>query len=151
MINDSAIIKYFRSHGHTTDWPERTVLLKNRIRDIKLGFPGLGNDHLSLVPYKTIKDGDLFIWDVWLLELRYGDEAPIMFRKISDNEALIEGIGVGIDSKRDPDRTRLRWMDTISLPIIDPEILVLRVDVRPTINGGPGYYYFFKAYRDWRY
>lgn len=148
MIDDNVLIKCVRSRGYKTDWPEKVQSLKTRIYQIKLGFPGLNNDHLSIVQYKDIQEGDLFIWDQYLELPYFGDEAPIMFRVLPEEKGVIEGIGIGIDSVRDPDRINLRWMDIVNLPKISENNLVLRVNVRPTLNGGPGYYYFFKAYRD---
>lgn len=152
MINDSVLIRIVRFRGHRTTWPEAVRLLKERLKEVKLGFPGLGNDHLSLVPFKNIKEGDLFIWDPYLeYPTREGDEAPLLLNWLRGRDVRIDGIGCGIDSVRDPDRIKLRWMDMIEMPPIDPEALVLRVDVRPTLNGGPGYYYFFRSPRDFRY
>lgn len=152
MVNDNVLIKFERARGHATDWPEYVIQMKERLKECKLGFPGLGNDHLSLIRFEELQPGEIFIWDPWLESLeRLGDEAPLMLRLSQDMKTcLVEGIGCGIDSARDPDRLRIRWMDTIETPPIHPEELVLRVDVRPTLNGGPGYYYFFKAYRDAR-
>ena len=47
---------------------------------MKLGFPGIGNDHMSLIPFSEIKEGDWFIWDLYVESMdRSGDEAPILF------------------------------------------------------------------------
>ena len=151
MINDNVLIKTERARGHKEDWPEIVIQMKERLNEVKLGFPGLGNDHLSLVPFSQIKVGDWFIWDLYLeCYSRSGDEAPLFLNYLEEGEARIEGIGCGIDSKRDPDRLKFRWMDVIGLPPISENTLVLRVDVRPTLNGGPGYYYFYRSYRDFR-
>lgn len=151
MINDNVLIKRERSRGHKEDWPEIVIQMKERLNEIKLGFPGLGNDHLSLIPFSQVKVGDWFIWDLYLESYsRLGDEAPLFLNYFGEGKARIEGIGCGIDSKRDPDRLKFRWMDIIDLPEISGDTLVLRVDVRPTLNGGPGYYYFYRSYRDFR-
>lgn len=151
MINDNVLIKTERARGHKEDWPEIVIQMRERLNEVKLGFPGLGNDHLSLVPFSQIKVGDWFIWDLYLESYsRSGDEAPLFLNYLEEGKARIEGIGCGIDSKRDPDRLKFRWMDVISLPPISENTLVLRVDVRPTLNGGPGYYYFYRSYRDFR-
>lgn len=154
MINDDTLIKVVRKHlGHREDWPERVIEMNKRLGELKLGFPGIGNDHMSLVTYDSLNLGDLFILDDHLLDLggRSGDEAPILYLKVTDSNAVIEGIGCGIDSVRDPERLKYRWKDVVELPKIPGNTLVLRVDVRPDLNGGPGYYYFYKSYRDWRY
>ena len=154
MINDDIIIKIVRNGlGHKKDWPDRVIEFNKRLLEMKLGFPGLGNDHLSLVWYDTIKVGDLFIIDDHLLDMggRKGDEAPVMYKKFTNTDAIIEGIGCGIDSKRDPERLKYRWKDIVELPKLPDKTLVVKVDVNPDLNGGPGYYYFFKSYRDWRY
>lgn len=151
MINDDTLIKIERLRGYKYTWPEQVIKMKNRMMNMKLGFPGLGNDHLSLVEFKDITKDDVFIYDPYVeLGDGVGDEAPIMFRSLGDNKYYIEGIGCGIDSVRDPFRNKLRWMDVINNPQIPDNFLVFRVDVRPTLNGGPGYYYFFKSYRDGR-
>ena len=125
--------------------------MQERLTSMKLGFPGLGNDHLSLVEYRTIKKDDVFIYDPYVeLGNNVGDDAPIMFRDLGNNKLYVEGIGCGVDSVRDPFRNRIRWMDIIEKLQLPDNFLVYRVDVRPTLNGGPGYYYFFKSYRDGR-
>lgn len=156
MINDDILIKIVRNGlGHKKDnWPDRVIELNARLRELKLGFPGLGNDHLSLVWYDQIKTGDMFIIDEHLLDMggRKGDEAPILYKKFTDTDAIIEGIGCGIDSKRDPDRIKYRWRDIVELPKLPEKTLVIKVEVKPDlVTGGPGYYYFYKSYRDWRY
>ena len=152
MVNDNVLIKFERARGHKTDWPDIVIEMKKRLSEMRLGFPGIGNDHMTMITFKEIQPGDIFIWDLYLENMiRNGDEAPLMLRLSPDGkECLIEGIGCGIDSSRDPDRLKYRWRDIIPTPEINPDSLVLRVDVRPTLNGGPGYYYFFKAYRDAR-
>lgn len=150
MINDDTLIKIERNRGHKTTWPEQVIKMKERMTNMKLGFPGIGNDHLSLVEFRTIKKDDVFIYDPYVeLGDGVGDEAPIMFRDLGNKQCYIEGIGCGIDSLRDPDR-KLRWMDIVNKPELPKDFLVFRVDVRPTLNGGPGYYYFFKSFRDAR-
>lgn len=152
MVNDDILIKYSRQRGHRENWPEQTRIMKERLKEMKLGFPGLGNDHLSLVRVSDLKLGDIFIYDPCVESKERTDEAPIMFRIIdSDGYCYIEGIGQGLDSLRDPERIKFRWKEEVPFPPISNDFLVYRVDVRPTSNGGPGYYYFFKSYRDFRY
>lgn len=157
MINDDIIIKWERSRGHRSDWPLLVNQFKDRLREMKLGFPGIGDDHLSIVRFDNIRVDDIFIFDPYIETSAHGDLAPIMFRCMSMNLDLdgfyrIEGIGRGFDLTRDPDRINYRWGDEKYIPKLAPnDFPVLRVDVRPTLNGGPGYYYFFKSYRDFRY
>ncbi len=151
MVNDDILIKTERERGHREDWPDLVIAMKERITEMKLGFPGIGNDHLTLLPFSGIRRGDIFIWDKYTESLtRNGDEAPLMLRDLGNNQFFVEGIGVGVDSVRDPERLKFRWKDTVKIDEIDPDSLVFRVDVRPTLNGGPGYYYFYKSYRDFR-
>ena len=152
MVNDDILIKYSRKRGHKYDWPDQVNKMKYRMMEMKLGFPGIGNDHISLVEFSTIKPGDYFIYDPYVESGNgTGDEAPMMLRVLPNGDCVIEGIGCGWDSQRDPDRTKFRWKDIVPMPPLDPNFLVFRVDIRPTLNGGPGYYYFFKSYRDQRY
>ena len=153
MINDNVLIKFERKlRGHKTDWPDIVIAMKERMKEMKLGFPGIGNDHMSLIPFSEIKEGDWFIWDLYVESMdRSGDEAPILFEVLEGGKVIIQGIGCGVDSVRDPDRLNYRWMDIKDMPSIPADFLVFRVDVKPTLNGGPGYYYFFKSYRDSRY
>ena len=151
MINDAALIKFVRARGHKTDWPEVVITMRERIREMKLGFPGIGNNHLTLVPFNEIESGEIFIYDPFIFSEVRGDEAPMMLKYLGNNRFYIEGIGCGLDSVRDPDRINFRYGDVFQFPFPSPDFLVSRVDVRPTMNGGPGYYYFFKAYRDMRY
>lgn len=149
MVNDDTIIKFERKRGHKVDWPDIVVAMKQRMIEMKLGFLGIGNDHISLTTFSELKEGDIFIWDPYIESFHRGDEAPMMLRILpGGKEVLIEGIGCGVDSVRDPDRLKFRWMDTVPMPEIPENFLVFKVDVRPTLNGGPGYYYFFKTYRD---
>lgn len=152
MVNDDILIKFSRKRGYKYTWPDQVIKMKVRMMDMKLGFPGIGNDHISLVEFKTIKPGDIFIYDPYVESGNgVGDEAPVMLRVLESGECTVEGIGCGWDSLRDPDRTKIRWKDIVSMPPLDPSFLVFRVDIRPTLNGGPGYYYFFKSYRDMRF
>ena len=152
MINDDILIKYARKRGYKKTWPDQVNRMKTRMTEMKLGFMGIGNDHLSLVEFQTIKEGNIFIYDPYVESgSGTGDEAPLMLKVLPEGKCYIEGIGVGLDSQRDPDRIRFRWRDTIPMPNLDPEFLVYKVEVRPTLNGCPGYYYFFKSYRDFRY
>lgn len=150
MIDDNTLIKFVRGRGYKEDWPERVITMKERLREMRLGFPGIRNEHLSLVPFNTIEPGEIFIWDNYLEGKKRGDEAPIMLRVEDMNVYYIMGIGCGTDTRRDPDRLFFRYGNVIKLPPFAPDFLVCRVDVRPTLNGGPGYYYFYKSYRDYR-
>ena len=150
MINDDILIKTARERGYKTTWPDQVVRMKARMYNMRLGFPGIRNDHLSLVEFQNIKEGDIFIYDPYVeLGDGVGDEAPVMLRALPGGKCYIEGIGCGLDSD-DPKRIKRRWQDIIDKPNIDPHFLVQRVEVRPDLNGGPGYYYFFKSYRDFR-
>lgn len=153
MVNDDVLIKVLRARGHKEDWPDAVRAMKDRLWEMKLGFPGIGDDHLSLVEFRTLGTGDLFIWDLYIeSQRRFGDEAPIMFQILDSGRCRIEGIGAGLDLQRDPDREKYRWMDEIPTPTIGSKDLVWKVNVRPDlITGGPGYYYFYKSYRDNRW
>ena len=52
MVNDDILIKYSRKRGHKYTWPEQVVKMKARMMEMKLGFTGIGNDHMSLIEYK---------------------------------------------------------------------------------------------------
>jgi len=149
MINDDILIKLERSRGYLRTWPEQVIRMKSRMTEMKLGFPGIGNSHMDLVEFREIKVGDLFIYDPYI-EVGDGDEAPLLLLLRTPETMLIEGIGYGDDSQRDPDRNLFRWKDIIPSIPIPPEFLVYRVNIKPTLNGGPGYYYFHKSYRDFR-
>lgn len=157
MINDDIIIKWERSRGHKYDWPTVVNHFKSRLQEMKMGFPGIGDDHLSIVRFDNIQKGEIFIFDPYIETDFRGDLAPIMFRCISIDSNMeglyrIEGIGRGFDLTRDPNRLEYRWGDEKYISKLAPDDFpMLRVDVRPTLNGGPGYYYFFKSYRDFRY
>ena len=154
MINDNVLIKFAREKRGHTDWPEKVIKMKERIQEMKLGFPGLGNNHLSLIPFEDIQEGDMFIWDPSFEAPCRLDPAPLLFEVLGYKKWRIEGIGCGWDLSVDPARIHHRWRDILegdALPRIYWKDPVFRVDVRPTPNGGPGYYYFYKAYRDYRY
>ena len=62
MIVVGSVIKLVRdSRGMKTDWPRYVRAFLDRLDEIKLGFPGLGNDHLTIAKYGTIREGDYFI------------------------------------------------------------------------------------------
>lgn len=150
MVNDDTLIKYAYKRGYKEVWPDFVMKMKERMIDMKLGFPGIGNNDLTLLEYGKLGIGDLFIYDPYV-EVPQGivyDEAPVMLRILEDGLGYVEGIGKGDDSIRDPYRINIRWRDTVQLPPLNPEFLVFRVDSRPTMNGGSAYYYFFKAYHD---
>lgn len=152
MINDDILIKLSRKRGFKYTWPEQVIKMRKRLTSMKLGFPGIGNDHISLVEYRTINKGDIFIHDPYVESGEgVGDEAPVMYLDLGNGYCNVEGIGCGVDSIRDPERNKIRWQDTVIKPSLPEDFLVYRVDVRPTLNGGPGYYYFFKAFRDNRF
>lgn len=150
MINDDTLIKIVRNRGFKYNWPEQVIRMKKQLTNIKLGFPGIGNNHLSIVEFNDIKVNDIFIVDD-NFEFDYKtDNAPLMLKKLNKNQYYIEGIGCGLDSVRDPERIKFRWKDIITDDnLIDPNYLVLRVEARPKyLIGGPAYYFFYKAYRD---
>ena len=152
MINDDILIKLVRNRGFRKTWPEQVCRMNSRIDWIKQGFPGIGNDHLSIDYFKNIKIGDIFIYDQYLeIGFGYGDEAPLMLKVLDSGKYLIEGIGKGADSIRDPYRINLRWKDIIEIPQkIEEQELILKVNPIPSLSGGSAYYYFFKSYRDFR-
>lgn len=152
MINLQTIVKIVRGHGHSLDWPEASKRLIQRLQEIKKGFPGIRNDHLSFIEITQAKEGDLIIIDKYLeTSWSSNNEPPLMLRVLPGLKGyVVEGIGIGED-KDDPYRVKMRWKDIIPELPYNIQGLVLRVDVKPTLNGGPGYYYFFKSYRDFRY
>lgn len=152
MINDDILIKFSRQRGHKEDWPQHVRFMRNRLYDLKLGFPGLKNDHIDLVLFQDIGVGDYFIVDPYLEMMDIGDKAPKMFKLLENGMYSIEGIGIGLDLD-DPDRRMYRYKDIIPvLPFnnINGNSLCIRINVRPDLTGGPGYYYFYKSYRDFR-
>lgn len=151
MVNEDVLIKFARKRGYKYTWPDQVNYMLKRLGEVKLGFPGIGNDDLTMVEFKDIHVGDLFIYDTYIENQGNNDEAPIMFNVLGNSKCQIEGIGFGYDSVRDPDRINFRWKDIIDIPKLNDNQLVLRVDSRPDLNGGPAYYYFFKAYRDNRF
>jgi hypothetical protein len=151
MINDDTLIKIVRSRGYKKTWPDQVNRMKARLTWIKLGFPGIRNDHLTISLAKDLKEGDLYIYDQYLEKgFGYGDEAPLMLKKLDGGKVVVEVIGKGMDSIRDPERLRIRWKDILPEPPLGKGELVLKVDPSPTLNGGSAYYYFFKSYRDFR-
>jgi len=151
MVNDDVLIKFAWNSGHKSDWPDFVMAMKNRMTDMKLGFPGIGNNDITLINFGSLVPGDLFIHDPYI-NVPNGviyDDAPIMYQILEDHNLYVEGIGKGDDS-RDPLRINIRWRDVLPPISLDPSFPVFRVDSRPTMNGGPAYYYFFKAYHDQR-
>lgn len=147
MINDDLLIKVVRLKGHKTDWPPIVREMRKRIHEMKLGFPGIRNNHLSLIQYGKLNEEDWFIVDPYFESPTRGIEAPVLYRSIGSGRAIIEGIGCGKYDVRN-----IRWMDEVNMPELSPDALVFRFDARPDpITGGPAYYYIYKAYRDMRF
>lgn len=148
MVNIDVLAKSSREVD-PENWPRLTYSKLVELEEIKSGFPGIKSNHISLVDFGDIKEHDIFIYSE--ASITKGDEAPLMLMKCENGKYIILGIGKGEDSIRDPKRLLFRWRDIIDKPnLLVPGIKVYRVDVRPTLNGGPGYYYFFRSYRDFR-
>lgn len=159
MINLDTIIKIGRSRIkegliQRTDWPEYTRFVLGRLDDIKQGFPGLGGEDLTFLEWDQVQDGEMIIFDSRVEEYPDDWSCPILGRVLERKEKqlriYIEGIGKGYNMS-DPERKIFRWGQEAIIPEPHPRSLMLRVDSRPTQNGGPGYYYFFKAVRDQRW
>ena len=139
MVNDDVLIKFAYKRGYKDCWPDFVMRQRERMIQMKLGFPGIGNNDITLLEYGKLVEGDLFIYDPYV-EVPQGikyDEAPVMLKILGGGLGYVEGIGTGDDSIRDPERTKIRWRDTVQLPPLPPDFLVFRVDSRPTMNGGP--------------
>ena len=153
MIGPDVLIKYVRSHEEYRkgDWPSEVIRLLKRLSEIKLGFPGIKSSHLSLVRREDIKDDDIFIVDTEFYTGKIDAFfCPKMYTKLPNSPHYqVSGIGCGLDLG-DIRRQKIRYKDIVSSDQIPNIPVVLRVDVRPTLDGGPGYYYFFRSYRDFR-
>ena len=154
MINDDILIKFARVRGHKEDWPQAVRYMRNRLYDMKLGFPGIRNDHMDLVIYSDLNVGDIFIYDPYFeTSGEINHIAPKMLKILGDSKYSIEGIGCGLDLD-DPDRLIYRYKDIIDhipFPGFNFSSPCFRVNVRPDLTGGPGYYYFLKSYHDFRF
>lgn len=158
MINIDVIIKIVREMSPGDEnWPVYSRILFNRIKECLQGFPGLGFDDVSLMTTTTflstkydrwIEDKELMNWT----GERVTDVAPTMYRKFTNIGVIIDGIGCQKDLSRDPERIKYRWRDLVENPLntYHPYELLLVVTCNPRKDGGPGYYYFYKAYRDRR-
>lgn len=164
MINDDILIKFVREGNYSQDWPEQVRIIKERLKEMKKGFPGIGNDSMTLTKYGNLITGEIFIIDPFIDSLvREESVTPTMFYWLTPEVFRIEGIGRGLDLERDPERLRYRWKDCVGPKLVEEcfnyassyrpiqDFPVLKVDVRPTPNGGPGYYYFYRSPRDLRY
>ncbi len=153
MINLDVLIKYVRSGPKRNDWIYEVRRLKDRLDEMKLGFPGIRNDHLSLVSLDSLVVGDIFIVDPIFINASYFSDRewfiPKMYRVLGDGKFEILGIGCGKDNC-DPDRTIYRYRDIVSYHDFPHVSQVFLVQCRPKLTGGSGYYYFYKSYRDLR-
>ena len=151
MVNIDIVIKLIRELGFS-DWPERSLDFMDRLEEMKKGFPGIRNEYLTLSKYRNIQPREIFIYDPGMFSGE-SDEAPVMLKALGNGQAIIEGLGCGLDPF-DPDRILRRWKDIISVPfgkLLMTEWPVYKVDVKPYMNGGKGYYYFLRSYRDYRF
>lgn len=150
MVTFDSFIKHIRSfQEHKKDWPEYVNSMRFRFNKVKTGFPGINDDHVDLVSYSVLDIGDIFIYDSNIYGLDSNNTDAPMMLQILKGEFLILGIGNESDIDRDPDRIKFRVGDTINFNL-NKDYPIYRVNVRPTKEGGPGYYYFYKAYRDQR-
>ena len=155
MINDNLIIKLVRQNELFKDfWPERVLDIKNKLKLIReRSLPGLDNNCLSLIRFKDIKVGDIIVY------LR-GKNPLFVFEVVNfSNNKLVSkliNIGEGIDFE---DFYLQIEVDKYCQEIAESDFKsdnylfddwVIKIDARPTINGGPGYYYFFRTPKDLR-
>jgi hypothetical protein len=166
MINDDVLIKYARSRlaqGHTMDlepdnWVDYVRFLSKQLLACKLGFPGIGDDDISIIRLDQVRPGIRLILDD-NLDANCGrtdtDRAPILGQVKDFSETKghvwfeIEGIGSGTDFERDPDRL-LRWGQVHEVNLLEYPCL-LSMDSKPRPDGGPVYYYYNKHPRDSRW
>lgn len=159
-------------------WPILVRGFLNRLELVKFGFPGIRSDHMTLwvtppdvspetLPKIFIHDpAEISIPDYLNLQSILNasahrtvsnyqinivsSEPPVMYRNLGDGNLEIIGFGFGVS--RDP-MMRLIPGDIVSISDsgVSPGSILLSVDVRPhPIHGGPGYYYFWKSYHDYR-
>lgn len=141
MVNEDTVIKIIRNEEKIEDWPRMSFLMLTCWRDIlAAGFPGIGFPSVTLVRFDKIKPGDIFIAAI---DSNYEEEtAPKMWEMIDPSTLKIVGIGCGHSSKKLGDYyTPQGNIHTY---------YTLRVDCRPTENGGPGYHYFYRTDKDFR-
>ena len=121
MINDDVLIKYARgrlAQGHLMglepdNWVDYVRFLQKQLLACKLGFPGIGDDDISIISINQVKPGIRLILDD-NLDANCGrtdtDRAPILgiVKEFAEEPGYvyfeIEGIGSGTDFERDPDR-----------------------------------------------
>lgn len=171
MVNFDVFIKYIRTNfpeSKYTNWPELVNSMRFRLDEVKEGFPGIRSDHLELTNIKSIitkTDNDFrksskkeiieyFIYDPYVYgQPAVDDYAPVMIkaciRPNNDIKFSIFGIGKSLDLS-DPDRNIKSLNKEIDLEDFNENLPVYKVTVRPDVHGGPGYYYFFRAYKDQR-
>lgn len=166
MINDDIIVKISQTlylpsinGNQLPDWIKCARVLRGRIEDIKKGFPGIGDDDLSL---RLLGFTDLtnlrFIYDSILMrlseDLNYDQSfafsnlpAPRLVYNFPDIKVM--GIGEGLDLC-DVSRNCLIG-SSISLDFSNQKGVILVLESKAHENGGPAYYYFNKVVRDLRY
>lgn len=127
MINLDVLIKYFRKFEDPYgNWPEKTWRLKERIDNILKGFPGINWNSLSLIPKEYLTSEEIFILDPEIFT--ENQTVPIlMLKQVGSDSYNIIGTDKNIN---------VNW------DLFPPNFPVLRVDCRPSENGGPGYHYF---------
>ena len=166
MINDDVLIKYARgqlARNHTMgfdqdNWVDYVKFLQKQLLICKLGFPGIGDDDISIIRLDQVKPGIRLILDD-NLDANCGridtDRAPILgqVKDFANTQGHvffeIEGIGSGTDFERDPNRS-LRWGQVHEINLLDYPCL-LSMDSKPRPDGGPVYYYYNKHPRDSRW
>ena len=67
MINDDILIKFARVRGHKEDWPQAVRYFRNRLTEIKLGFPGIRNDHMDIITYDNFTTKNAKIIDTYII------------------------------------------------------------------------------------
>lgn len=111
MINDDVMRKWITIGCPTQEnYDRRLHYLKNDLLRVKLNFKGIGNRHLSLIPYSKLKRGDKFIWDRYIDQNSNDSNShrivvpPMIFQLVSSKNAgddndlgILLGIGAGTD------------------------------------------------------
>ena len=134
MVDNNTLIKIVRSQG-ILNWPDQVNYMRLHLKKLLKGFPGIGQGHITLVKFRDIMEDDIYIYDPSIFKVAVG--TPIMIQG-----SKILGIGMGT-------ATGKHLNDEINLTI-NPEEFVYRVDCRPKITGGAGYFYFYKSKRDYQ-
>lgn len=165
MINDDVLVKLAYQVVKRTEasdyigrplgmsWPELAFEFRQELENIKFKLlPGLGDNCLSLVDANELKDGDLFVCYCGKVSPSFVFEF-IEHPQTKEQLARVHTIGKGISIDEELSirpGVLMKLSQALSLDHNKFRGKKIKIDAKPKVDGGAGYYFFNKSPRDLR-